>query len=442
MTYPKSDLLHTGRTAEARVPSARPAEARSRRQSGVHLGRLIAGILGLALIFNPYLIPSEAEGSPRLSDLISVLLGIALLIRWITGYRYAVRFPIELWVVLGLLLVWFAREWIVNGILSDTDPLRWLLAVPYAYALYRFASRPATRSPLVIGMCVGAAANLIVLALQAAGLNELAVHLGLTSGRWSSIWITGTLPPALRPTGMWGHPNASAGVIALCFPFACGLVDEKRLRPWWIVAAWVVVFVSSVLTYTRSGILVSALEFVLFTFRSLLTGRYARWKLSFFLATIVALAVIGPPGGWWRWLNESDLFQNSADRFDTTLHGMQLAFLHPLGIGGEYRSQLAAMTNSGLGATHNAWLYLALVAGLPLAFYMLFGVTRRLTGLFITSTIEGWLALSIMGLFFFEEFFRVPCFVVITLWLTLKPKVYDSISPAGPPTADVKSVTT
>lgn len=390
------------------------------------LGWLAAGFLGAALIFNPYVIPSEAEGSPRLTDLVSVLLAVILLIRWVTGYRYAVRFPAALWVVLGLVLIWLGREWFVGGSLSNTDPLRWLLALPYAYAFYRFSSQPDTRSSLVTGLCLGTAANIAVLVLQAAGLGEVAVHLGLASGRWTSVWIGGE---SLRPTGMWGHPNASAGVIALCFPLVCGLIDEKRLRPGWLIAAGLVVFASAMLTYTRSGILVSALVFVFWTARSLATGRYARWKLSLLLAAVAVVLVVGPPGGWWRWIHGSDIAQNFAGRLDSTLRGTQLALLNPLGLGADYQNQLAAITNEGIRATHNGWLYLALVGGLPLALFILYGVIRRLASLFSRSTVEGWLAFGILGLFFFEEFFRVPCFVVVTLWIAIKPRTSISFVP-------------
>ncbi len=399
--------------------AASPATGGSIRSRRARLGGLAPGLLGAALIFNPYVIPSEAEGSPRLSDLISVFLAIAILARMITGYRYAIRFPGALWVVLGLVTVWFGREWILHGELSNTDPLRWLLAVPYAYALYRYASRPDTRLPLMIGLCLGTGANVIVLAMQAAGLSELAVQLGLASGRWTTTWIGGA---EIRPAGMWGHPNASAGVIALCFPLVCGLIDEKRLRPWWIFAAWLVVFSSAVLTYTRSGILVSALAFLLWAGRSLATGRYARWKLSLLLAAIVGLAVLGPPGGWQRWITESNIAQNFSGRSDSSLRAAQLALQNPLGIGADYQTQLAALTDEGIRATHNGWLYLALVGGVPLALFMLFGVARSLLRLLSLSSVEGWLAFSVLGLFFFEEFFRVPCFIVLTLWLAIKPR--------------------
>ena len=384
-------------------------------------GRLLAFLLGLALIFNPYVLPSEAEGAPRLSDVIALILAATLLFRWVSGYRYALRFPVILWVVLGLILVWFARDAIVTGTPLSTDSIRWLLAIPYAYALYRLTARTDTRTPLILGLCLGMVANVIVLALQAAGLSELMVQVGLASGRWSSIWVVGG-HEAFRATGMWGHPNASAGVVALCFPLVCGLIDEKRLRTWWILAAWGVVFTSSMLTYTRSGVLVCALIFLLWTARSLKSGRSARWKLFFLFAIAAALIVIGPPGGWWRWLNEADLTTNSAGRIDSTLAAAQLALTNPLGVGADYARQLSALTREGIEATHNAWLYLALVAGVPLTAVILFGAARRLASLFFSSSVEGWLALSLFGLFFFEEFFRVPCFVVLTLWIAIKPR--------------------
>ena len=110
---------------------------------------------------------------------------------------------------------------------------------------------------------------------------------------------------------------------------------------------------------------------------------------------------------------------------ETTIRALELAFRNPLGIGAEYQGRLAAMTASGLEATHNAWLYLALVAGLPLALYMFFALTRQAVSLFSRSAIEGWLALQVIGLFFFEEFYRIPVFMIITLWLITAPRMEE-----------------
>lgn len=387
--------------------------------------KITAWFLGFAVLFDPYLKASETEGALKLTDLIGLMLIGALVIRLVTGYRYRVRFPSNFKLVLGLVAVWFAREWFVSGSIEGVEPIRWLLAVPYAYALYRLACNRSTRYVLAIGICWGAVANLAVVVLQVAGYEDLAVNLGLASGRWVDTWISSPEEISLRPTGMWGHPNATAGVIALCFPILCGLIDEGRLKPLWVVAGWLVVFVASALTFTRSGVVISCLLFLLWTLASFKTRRYLISKISLLVASVGGLMLIGPPGGWWRWLDQQNLSENSGDRMETTIRALELAFRNPLGIGAEYQGRLAAMTASGLEATHNAWLYLALVAGLPLALYMFFALTRQAVSLFSRSAIEGWLALQVIGLFFFEEFYRIPVFMIITLWLITAPRMEE-----------------
>ncbi len=383
--------------------------------------RLIAFTIGAALLFNPYIARSESEGAPRLSDLIAVALMAVLLLRWTARFGYRVRFPASFVVTAALLLVWIGRDWVTGRIWSSTDPIRWCLAIPYAYALHRFACNRRTRVPLMIGLTVGAAANLIVLAMQTFGLSDVAVQLGFASARWANVWIAESGAAALRPTGMWGHPNATAGVIALCFPIVCGLVDEKRIRPWWIVAAWLVVFASSVFTFTRSGVIAAGIVFLVWTARALRSGRYVRSKLLLLVIGASGVVFIGPPGGWSRWIGEADVSQNLGDRVETTLRAFDLALHNPLGLGAQYQERLGALTSSGIGATHNAWLYLSLVAGLPLALWVLQGTVRRLIALVRFSIVETWLALGLMTLSFFEEFFRVPVFPVIALWLLADP---------------------
>jgi hypothetical protein len=402
---------------ESRETAAPPIKHRGH----AYAQRVIAFTIGAALCFNPYIARSESEGAPRLSDLIAVALTAVLLLRWTAGFRYRVRFPASFIVTTALLLLWIGREWVTARTLSSTDPIRWCLAIPYAYALHRFACTRRTRVPLMIGLTVGAAANVIVLAMQTFGLSEVAVQLGFASARWANIWITGGGEAALRPSGMWGHANATAGVIALGFPIVCGLVDEKRIRPWWIVAAWLVVFACSVFTFTRSGVIAAGIVFLVWTARALRSGRYVRWKLLLVAIGVAGVVFIGPPGGWWRWAGEPEVGENLGGRAETTLRAFDLALHNPLGLGAQYQERLGALTSSGIGATHNAWLYLSLVAGLPLAIWVLQGTIRRLTALVHFSVVETWLALALVTLSFFEEFFRVPVFPVIALWLLADP---------------------
>jgi hypothetical protein len=398
---------------EPQETTAPPIEHRSY----AYAQRFIAFTIGAALLFNPYIARSESEGAPRLSDLIALALMAVLLLRWTARFRYRVRFPASFVVTAALLLLWIGREWVTTHTLSSTDPIRWCLAIPYAYALHRFACNGRTRVPLMIGLAVGAAANVIVLAMQTFGLSDLAVQLGFASARWANVWIGGG---ALRPSGMWGHPNATAGVIALCFPIVCGLVDEKRIRPRWIVAAGLVVFASSVLTFTRSDVIAAGIVFLVWTARALRSGRFVRWKLLLLATVAAGVVLIGPPGGWSRWSGETEIGENFGGRAESTLSAFHLALHNPLGLGAQYLDRLEVLT-SGIEATHNAWLYLALVGGLPLALWILQGTVRRLIALVRFSVVETWLALALLMLSFFEEFFRVPVFPVIALWLLADP---------------------
>ena len=406
-------------TAEkvSREPAAPPITHRGRAYTQC----VIAFTIGAALFFNPYMARSESEGAPRVSDLIAVVLAAVLLLRWTTRFRYRVRFPVSFAITAALLFLWIGREWVTAHTLSSTDPVRWCLAIPYAYALHRFASDSRTRLPLMIGLTIGAAANVIVLAMQAFGFSDVTVQFGFASARWVNVWIESGGEAALRPAGMWGHPNATAGVIALCFPIVCGLVDEQRIRPWWIVAAWLVVFACSVFTFTRSSVIAAGIVFLVWTGRALRSGRYVRWKLVLLVIGAAGIVFVGPPGGWSRWIGEADVSQNLGDRVESTLRACDLALRYPLGLGAQYRERLGALTSSGIGATHNAWLYLSLMAGLPLAIWILQGTIRRLTALVHFSVVETWLALALMTLSFFEEFFRVPVFPVIALWLLADP---------------------
>src|SRR6476659_1627479 len=88
--------------------------------------KITAWFLGFAVLFDPYLKASETEGALKLTDLIGLMLIGALVIRLVTGYRYRVRFPSNFKLVLGLVAVWFAREWFVSGSIEGVEPIRWL----------------------------------------------------------------------------------------------------------------------------------------------------------------------------------------------------------------------------------------------------------------------------------------------------------------------------
>jgi hypothetical protein len=373
-------------------------------------------------------VASQTAGAPKVTDALGVALSAVLLLRLATGRALSRQALGPLTALAVLVLVWLLRDAITTGDPPAVLPLRWLLALPYAYFLRHFARDPDTRNALLFGLFGGALGNVAVLGLQVAGYGELAVSLGLASARFAERWAKLGAEVEFRAGGMWGHPNASAGIVALGFPVVCGLIDEGRLRPRWIVAGLVLVSLSVVLTLTRSAMLVSAFVFLAWAFHRHESFRQRAWRLAALVLLGIAVASIGPPGGWERWTDQDNLSSNSGERLESTIESLRIALHHPLGLGEGYLPLLIEAT--GIPATHNAWFFLALFAGLPLTAFVLFAVVRHAASLLVRRTTEGWVALQCMGIFMFEEYFRTSAVVLVAVWLVVTP-------PAAPLLASV-----
>lgn len=393
--------------APGRGATGAPARAR--------LDRVLAWALGFVTLFSPYLLPGAGDASPRLGDAVSGgIFGLAVL-QLLRGRRVRTRVAARLGVVGCLLLVWMARDAVLHGTPPAIMPIRWVLALPYVYLLASYAARAETRFALGFGLFAGAVANLGVVWAQANGYEELLLQFGLTSSRWRARWVVVGGVAEVRPVGMWGHPNSSSGVIAIGFPILLGMVDEGRLRTWWVGVAFALVALSMQLTYTRSGLLASLVVFGVWAFHPhvRLTTRLARLAAAVGLLGVVV--VVGPPGGWDRWTNSS-ASGNAEERLLTTITSLEMAATHPLGLGLAYEDALAAATN-GVRATHNAWIFIALAGGLPIAFLLLAYFVRHVLALLERRTMEGWFALQCFGLFMFEEYFRATPFLYLGLAL-------------------------
>jgi hypothetical protein len=308
---------------------------------------------------------------------------------------------------------------VLYGAMPATMAVRWLLALPYAYLLAGYARRLETRYALAAGLVVGAFANLGIIWAQANGFEDALLQLGLTSSRWQGRWVVVAGVVEVRPVGMWGHPNSTSGVIAIGFPLLLGMVDEGRLRGWWVGVAFALVVASMQLTYTRSGLLASLLVFGVWAFHPHVARRTRLVRLAGVAALAAVVLVVGPPGGWDRWTNES-ASDNASERLLTTLVSLEMMLENPMGLGLGYEQRLMAATN-GVNATHNAWLFMGLVAGLPLLGVLLAHFVRHALALLRRRNIEGWLVLQCFGLFMFEEYFRGTPFMYLGLALVAIP---------------------
>jgi hypothetical protein len=405
------------------------------------LDRWLAWGLGFVTLFSPYLLPGAGDASPRLGDAVSGgIVGLAAL-HLLRGRVIRTGDAARLGVVALLLLAWLVRDAVLYGTAPAIMPLRWLLALPWVYVLAGYARAPETRYALAFGLVAGAFGNLAVVWAQANGYEDLLLRFGLTSSRWRARWVVVGGVTEVRPVGMWGHPNSSSGVIAIGFPILLGMVDEGRLRTWWVAVAFLLVVGGMQITFTRSGLLASLLVFGIWAFHPHVALRTRLARLAGAVLLLAGVLVVGPPGGWDRWTNES-ASGNAEERLLTTLTSLELAATNPLGLGLQYEDLLAAATN-GVRATHNAWIFIALAGGLPLAFLLLWRFAWHALAILRRRTIEGWFALQCFGLFMFEEYFRATPFLYLGLALvalvparaaarTLAPRLQAAARPWRP----------
>lgn len=379
-----------------------------------HVSNFFQFLIGLFITFNVYIFP-WAEKSPRISDAISILVVLALTLQLLIGARIN---KAVFWTVLliGLLLApWLINDITEVGVFGSINSFRWLLGLFMAIAVLQLCSIQQSRYPFIFGLISGAFLGLGVIVLQYFGLTELTQTLGLAPQET----LIRTFAGEVRPPGMFGHPNASLAVASLVVPLVIGLVEEERLKPLWVALSLVAVSVGSALTLNRSAALVSLAVCGLWLLVRIKTGKTLVASLTVLSFVVVGVAIFGPPGGWERWTDEQNIVSNSSERIFTNAFSWNLALQHPFGLGYDYREKI--LEGSGIGATHNAFLQLALLGGVPLAAFLAVKLFLHCISIISTRNIESWLALHIFGLFLFEEHFNSPVFIVLALWLALSP---------------------
>ena len=374
-------------------------------------------LLGFCLAANIYLLPGHPQ-SPRALDLLGVGLGLWLILRLLSGG--ARTLPLLVLLLLDLIpLCWTLYAWQEGMRATMLMGLRWLLAVPVAYALFLAATREELRIAACRGLWWGLALNAGVLILQYAGQEPLTYRLGLAAPDSDFVTVNRFF---LRSPGMHGHANASGAVASLVVPVGLYLYYRGRARLWLPLVSLLLLAVAGHVTSSRSPLLVAGLGFVL---AALTSRRFLRSAALIAAVALVALPLwlsFGPPGGRVRWEDTAHMAANTQERLDSNRAALELAAGHPLGQGIE-RSQAALQEQVETSASHNAFLQIALVFG-PLqaaAVLILLGLlaVRAPWGVWPPWGLEALLALHLCGLYMFEEHLNNPTFIVLTGWLVL-----------------------
>jgi hypothetical protein len=377
------------------------------------------GLAGFLLPFNLYLIPWLPR-TPRAADAIGILFILGLVGTFVLYKRCSRQLLIRSFIVFIVLMPLFGHA--VYSTVSGTNiyALRWLLAIAWGVVLWIITSRTRYRPVVLKGMLYGSLACAGVVIMQVAGLFELTQRLGFASLEsvddvvFRSIW---------RAPGMEANVNGSAAIISLALPIVLGLVDEKRLKSKWVYLVLGVVLISSAITLNRSSVLISGLTFTVWLIRAEREFGPLWKKLGVVMILVSAVIYVGPPGGWERWetLENLSTSSNFEVRAQTTVTATALALENPLGTGISYKDDLRNNSGVGSGSTHNALLQVALLGGWPIALALLWKFGWLSCYLFRRTSVEQWLALHLLSLFFFEEYLSNMTIMVICVWILLKP---------------------
>ncbi|MBS0220180.1 MAG: O-antigen ligase family protein [Proteobacteria bacterium] len=388
-------------------------------------GALLAGV---AVTFPSFLMPGVADGSgPRTTDLLN-LVCITLLVMAV--FRSARLHP----VIRGGLLLWaMTLPWVFMEICASAgahDPpvqrvlIRWILCGGSAYLVTVLAEVPTLRSRFLYGLLIGIVLSSVTVLYDFLTFSpenlpiEQLVDLAIYNGKDIHDFI-------YRAYGIFGHPNGAAGCILLGVPIVIGAIEEGRLPRWSFLVAMGLMGGIFYLTKSRGPLIVSA---VLLTYWLWSQTRGIRLLIAF-AGVLIVLGVIAA-GGFGTSANEGVLLDrfldigtisvNANDRWWTIATSLDLILKNPLGMGSAYVEPLEIAT--GTSATHNAYLELALMGGVPLMALVAIRLAKSAARLLTPRRpIEAWLSAYLIGIFMFESYFLQVNILFMTFWLTIAP---------------------
>lgn len=378
--------------------------------------RVLPFALGFFLVANGVFL-SAGGASVRFTDLISlVLAGLFAL-----GHLGRVRWGA---VGVGVALAFFPIAWSGLAVLGLADGTtlahgaRWVLALPWALALLAVAHSEPGRTRFVKGVAIGCALNAVVIVAQQYGFDGPFERLGFSSFGDRIVWVG----QQLRMPGLHGSPSASSAVLSLIAPATLWLYLRDRASLWWPVVGYASAAIGMHLTASRSPLLMLGLSTILALVLTVTRRRaLGLWAIALMVG-LPLLVVIGPPGGWVRWTDTGDTMVNASDRLLTNTSTMEIVLQHPMGMGVD-EGRRALFEDTGMQATHNAWLQAALVFGIPMALALLGGflaaIARLRLGWKSGAFLAGLLAFHLSGLFFFEEHLNNPTFVILAVWIVM-----------------------
>jgi hypothetical protein len=377
-------------------------------------------VLLAALVTFPARIPGLPQGL-RTSEIVSFAATLGLIACMVLGKRLRAG-TTPLLVAAGLTVCWFTvevinYEWGVGEKHSQMMIIRWIASFPVAYWLATLMSDSRYRTKIIIGLVLGS-----LLSLGSVVYDELTFRpneVAVSDDDAPPVWVYGEY----RPHGVFSHPNAAAAAILFAIPLIIGAIEERRLHRGAVIIAITILGATYSLTLSR-GPAVIAVAIIGWHLAAKTSRRIAVGVvlLTVFLVlrTITHFDIDHSLLVLERLADTSNIQSGASDRLLTTMTSLNLALTNPFGVGSRYEDLLGAAT--GYTATHNGYLQLALLGGIPIALYITAMLVLQLKSFALGDRrAEAWTALYLLGSLMFENHFFVPTFQVIALWLLSRP---------------------
>lgn len=387
---------------------------------------LLAGII----VTFPGAIPSIGDGNgPRTTDLLNLVCAGLLVVAVFrsAGLHRAIYGSVLVW---ALTMPWTFIEIYALG--GGPDPavqrllIRWILCGCSAYFIAVLAGTPGLRPRLLCGLLIGIALSSLTVLYDSLTFSpedlpiEQLVNLAIYNGKDIHDFI-------YRAYGIFGHPNGAAGCLLIGVPLIIGSIQEGRAPRWSIAFALLLMGGVFYLTKSRGPLIVSAALVAYW-----LWSRTRGVRLPLMLAGVTAVLGIlsglaaeglgarGDGSLLERFLDLDSIAINAGDRWWTIATSIDLLLANPLGMGSGYVGPLDRAT--GTSATHNAYLELALMGGIPLLVLVVVRLIKAAAHLFTSwQPVEAWLAAYLLGIFAFESYFLQIGIQLVTLWLVISP---------------------
>jgi hypothetical protein len=210
------------------------------------------------------------------------------------------------------------------------------------------------------GLIIGMLATIPIFILQDSVYSSMLVAWGLTPG-YAQVF-GGIVRDVPRYSGLGSHPNETAHVAALSAAAgAYFCVVRRRLLPLAFVAAGLLVVFYY--TWCRGGLIAGGLILAIpFLFGS---GRTSIFRIAIIAVIIILGAALLSQVDFVaaRFANDPNISNNTADRVDSVVAGLQVLLTHPFGMSVVDFNSLVAAGSGGVESPHNGFIFFGGIFG-------------------------------------------------------------------------------